>query len=477
MESKVSSTKNKVDLKTRIQKFGGILSSMIMPNIGAFIAWGLITALFIPTGWAPNEVIAQLVDPTIKYLLPLLIAYTAGANVYDRRGGVIGAIATMGIIIGSDMPMLMGAMIVGPLSAILMKKIDKLYEGKVKPGLEMLVDNFSIGIVGGILMVLGLIVIEPVFDVILSTLSAGVNWFVDNNLIPLASIFVAPAQVLFLNNAINHGIMAPLGIEQVSQMGKSILFLVEGNSGPLVGVMLAFCFFGRGIAKRTAPASTIIVMFGGIAEVYFPYVLMKPILVLAPIFGSMTSLTIFQLFGGGTVAMPSPGSIIAFLLMTPKGSFFANILGYFAGMAVSFVIASILLKRDKTMVDDVEEVSTGATISNDSEAISTTSIVEGGIDPSRIRKIVVACDAGMGSSAMGASMLRTKVNKAMLDMEVINKSINNIPADADLVVTHQDLLERAKDNNKDKPNIQYLTLTAFMDGAEYDRIIKKLKGE
>lgn len=484
MESKISQKNNRIDFRTRVQKFGGTLSSMIMPNIGAFIAWGLITALFIPTGWIPNETIAQLVDPTITYLLPLLIAYTAGANVYDRRGGVIGAVATIGIIIGANMPMLIGAMIVGPLSAWLLKKFDKLYEGKVKPGLEMLVDNFSIGIIGGILMVLGLLVIEPVFNVIFSALSAGVNWFVDMNLIPLTSIFVAPAQVLFLNNAINHGIMAPLGIEQVLESGRSILFLVEGNSGPLVGVMLAFCFFGKGIAKRTAPASTIIVMFGGIAEVYFPYVLMKPILVLAPIFGSMTSLTIFQLLGGGTVAVPSPGSIIAFLLMTPRGSFFANILGYFAGMAVSFAIASFLLKRDKTMVDETEElaapgvgvVNSNSTLDKVTQTIQSTMSV-GTIDPSVIHKIVVACDAGMGSSAMGASMLRTKVNKAMLNMEVINKSINNIPDDADLVITHQDLLDRVKDNNKDKPNIQYLTLTAFMDGDEYDRIIEKLKGE
>ncbi|MEO1771637.1 PTS mannitol transporter subunit IICB [Candidatus Enterococcus ferrettii] len=485
MESKVSVPSKSVDWKTKVQKFGGMLSSMIMPNIGAFIAWGLITALFIPTGWFPNETLGQLVDPSIKYLLPLLIAYTAGANVYDRRGGVIGAVATMGIIIGSDMPMLMGAMVMGPVAAIIIRRVDKLYEGKVKPGLEMLVDNFSIGIVGGILMILGLIAIEPIFNVILSGLSTGVNWFVDKNLIPLTSIFVAPAQVLFLNNAINHGIMSPLGIEQVVETGKSILFLVEGNSGPLVGVMLAFCFFGKGVAKKTAPASTIIVMFGGIAEVYFPYILMKPILVLAPIFGSMTSLTIFQFFGGGTVAVPSPGSIIAFLLMTPRGSFIVNIVGYFAGMGVSCLIASFLLKRDKTMVDDTEElietevgpINDGAALEHAVAGAQTGQAITGEIDPSRIHKIVVACDAGMGSSAMGASMLKTKVNKAMLNMEVINKSINNIPDDADLVITHQDLLDRAIENNKDKPNIQYLTLSAFMDGAEYDAIVKKLKDE
>lgn len=487
MENKVSlNNKEKVDWKTKVQKFGGVLSSMVMPNIGAFIAWGLITALFIPTGWFPNETLATLVDPSLKYMMPLLIAYTAGSNIYDRRGGVIGVIATMGIIVGSDLTMLLGAMVIGPLAALLLKKIDKLYEGKVKPGLEMLVDNFSIGIVGGILMILGLIAIEPIFDAILTVLSTGVNWFLQHNLIPLTSIFVAPAQVLFLNNAINHGIMVPLGVEQVTEFGKSILFLVEGNSGPLVGVMLAFCLFGKGIAKKTAPAATVIVMFGGIAEVYFPYVLMKPILVLAPIFGSMTSLTIFQLLGGGTVAVPSPGSFIAFLLMTPKGSFFANILGYFAGMAVSCAIASVILKRDKSMVDELEEaiqvdvgpVNDGAALKHVAAVTSETVLSNEGtavIDNSKIHKVVVACDAGMGSSAMGASMLRTKVNKAMLDLEVINKSINNIPDDADLVITHEDLLERAKEKNSDKKDLQYMTLTGFMDGAEYDRIVEELK--
>ena len=75
---------------------------MVMPNIGAFIAWGFITALFIPEGWWPNGQLAQLVGPMLTYLLPLLIAYTAGRNVAGERGGVIGAIAAVGVIVGSQ---------------------------------------------------------------------------------------------------------------------------------------------------------------------------------------------------------------------------------------------------------------------------------------------------------------------------------------------------------------------------------------
>ena len=97
-------------MKRRIQQFGRSLSAMVMPNIGAFIAWGFITALFIPAGWWPDENLAKIGEPMMTYLLPLLIAFTAGYNVYEHRGGVIGVIATTGVIAGSSIPMFIGAM-------------------------------------------------------------------------------------------------------------------------------------------------------------------------------------------------------------------------------------------------------------------------------------------------------------------------------------------------------------------------------
>ncbi|EFH8440926.1 PTS mannitol transporter subunit IICB [Escherichia coli] len=476
----MSSSPNTLQLK--IQKLGAFLSGMVMPNIGVFIAWGIITALFIPTGWYPNEYLAKLVGPTITYLLPVLIGYTGGHAIHGRRGGVIGALATMGVVIGASVTMLIGGMVMGPLAAWIMKKFDGWLVGRVKPGFEMLVDNFSIGIIGGILMVIGYAAVEPIFSLILGFLSAGVNWALNHSLIPLASIFVAPAQVLFLNNAINHGIMAPLGIQQVVEHGRSILFLVEGNSGPLVGVMVAYCLFGKGLARKTAPAATIIVMFGGIAEVYFPYVLMKPKLVLAPILGSMTSLFIFQTFDGGTVAVPSPGSVIAFAMMTPKGYFTVNLAGYFAGLIVSAVVAGILLKLDKSPVDDGEEYQEDTAaphISPEPVAVttgveSTANSGEEHLTDRKINKIIVACDAGMGSSAMGASVLRTRAKKAMLNVTVANASVSSIPEDTDLVVTHADLLNRARQNSKN-PNTQFISIRNFIEAKQYDRVLEHVQ--
>ncbi|MFK3711599.1 PTS mannitol transporter subunit IICB [Leclercia adecarboxylata] len=476
----MSSAPNTLQLK--IQKLGAFLSGMVMPNIGVFIAWGIITALFIPTGWYPNEYLAKLVGPTITYLLPVLIGYTGGHAVHGRRGGVIGALATMGVVIGSSVTMLIGGMVMGPLAAWIMKKFDGWLVGRVKPGFEMLVDNFSIGIIGGILMIIGYAAVEPIFSMILGFLSAGVNWALSHSLLPLASIFVAPAQVLFLNNAINHGIMAPLGIQQVVEHGRSILFLVEGNSGPLVGVMVAYCLFGKGLARKTAPAATIIVMFGGIAEVYFPYVLMKPKLVLAPILGSMVSLFIFQTFDGGTVAVPSPGSVIAFAMMTPKGYFTVNLAGYFAGLIVSAIVAGILLKLDKSPVDDGEEYQEESNAPHLASApVSVAAASENGVTAGgehlterKINKIIVACDAGMGSSAMGASVLRTRAKKAMLNVTVANASVSSIPEDTDLVVTHADLLNRARQNNKN-PETQFISIKNFIEAKQYDRVLEHVQ--
>jgi PTS system mannitol-specific IIC component len=472
-------SKEQSSLQVKIQRMGNFLSGMVMPNIGVFIAWGLITALFIPTGWFPNEYLAKLVGPTITYLLPVLIGYTGGYNIYGRRGGVIGAAATMGLVIGADITMLVGGMVMGPLAAWLMKKVDKIFEGRVKPGFEMLIDNFSIGIVGALLMVAGYAVVEPIFSVILAGLSSGVNWAVNNGYIPLAAIFVQPACVLFLNNAINHGIMAPLGIQQVLEHGKSILFLVEGNCGPLMGVLIAYCFFGRGLAKKSAPAASLILFIGGIGEIYFPYVLMKPKLIIAPIMGSMVSLFLFQTLGGGLVGIPSPGSFITFLLMTPKGAFTANLISFVVGFLVSLTIASIILKLDSAK-EAALEVQTD--LENEKGTVAAPAAAHSSVDAQnsivpgkKIQKIIVACDAGMGSSAMGASVLRNRLKKAQVEgVEVKNASISSLPDDVDLIVTHFDLMQRAK-SNVSRSDITFMGIRNFVEATQYDDIISQVK--
>ncbi|NIJ05156.1 PTS mannitol transporter subunit IICBA [Frigoribacterium faeni] len=454
----------------RVQRFGNFLSGMVMPNLGVFVAWGLLTALFIPTGYFPNADLANLVSPIITYALPLLIGYTGGHIVHGARGGAIGALATMGVIVGSDVTMLAGAMVMGPFAAFLLKHVDRFFASRVKAGFEMLVSNFSMGILGLLIVIAGYLAIGPAFAVVLAVLSAGVNWILANDLLPLLAVPVAPGQVLFLNNAINHGIMAPLGIQQVAEQGRSILFLVDANPGPSVGTLLAITVFGRGLAKRTAPMAALIAGVGGIGEVYFPFVLMNPKLVLATMGGIATSLSMFVLFDGGTVATPSPGSIFAMLALTPKGALAGNLIGFFAGMAVAFVLAALLLKTGKRRGDD-DEIAEGDAVER--ERINA-GLAAAGTAGQPIRSVVVACDAGMGSSAMGASILATKVRKAMLDVTVTNSKIEEIPKGVDLIVTHTNLMDRTK-RQHDDGSVRFMAITNFVEASQFDAIVDVLR--
>ncbi len=329
--------------RARVQKFGGYLAGMIMPNIGAFIAWGLITALFIETGWLPNATLAELVGPMITFLLPLLIGYTGGRMVHGQRGAVVGAIATMGVIVGSEVPMFLGAMIVGPLAGWIIKLIDEAIQEKVPTGFEMLIDNFSAGIVGGVFAVLGRLAIGPVVQRLIDWLGSGVDVLVENNLLPLASVFVEPAKILFLNNAINQGVLTPLGAVEATDAGKSILFMVETNPGPGLGILLAYLFFGPKVMRPTVPGALIIHFLGGIHEIYFPYVLMKPVLLLAAIAGGASGLLTATALNAGLVSVPSPGSIFAYLAVTPKGGYLPVLAAIVVATGVSFVVASALM--------------------------------------------------------------------------------------------------------------------------------------
>lgn len=316
-----------------------------MPNIGAFIAWGFITALFIPTGWWPNASLGQLVEPMLRYLLPLLIAMTAGRHVAGDRGGVIAAVAVMGVILGSDIPMFIGAMAIGPFAGWVIRSFDRWAEGRIPAGFEMLVNNFSVGILGIVCALIGFYAVGPVVSALTVFLSAGVSLMIEHGLLPLVAVFIEPAKVLFLNNTINHGIFSPIGIEQARQTGQSIMFLLETNPGPGLGVLLAYWAFARGAARSSAPGAIVIQFFGGIHEIYFPYVLMRPAIIVAPIVGSAAAILFYSLTGTGLTAVASPGSIIAVAAMAPKGETLLVLAGVVVAAAVSFFVAAPIVKR------------------------------------------------------------------------------------------------------------------------------------
>ncbi len=481
--------------RVRVQKLGTALSNMVMPNIGAFIAWGLITALFIKEGWLqaiftglqdPNGWVAKIggwgaydgagiVGPMITYLLPILIGYTGGRMIHGNRGAVVGAIATIGVVTGADVPMFMGAMIMGPLGGWLMKKADALWEGKVRPGFEMLIDNFSAGILGMFLAIFGFFGIGPIVSSFTRIAGNAVDFLVENNLLPLTSILIEPAKVLFLNNAINHGVLTPLGTTQALETGKSVLFLLEANPGPGLGLLMAYTFFGRGVARASAPGAAIIQFFGGIHEIYFPYVLMKPKLIVATILGGMTGVFINVLFGSGLRAPAAPGSIIAVYAQTASGSYLGVTLSVLGAAGVSFAVAALLLKTDRSTDEpDLAAATAGMeAMKGKKSSVASVLVSDGATLTKPVNTIVFACDAGMGSSAMGASVLRRKVHKAGFgEIKVTNAAISNLTDTYDLVVSHRDLTDRARQRT---PSAVHVSVEDFMSSPRYDEIVEQLE--
>lgn len=450
----------------KVQKFGRFLSGMVMPNIGALLTWGIITTLFISTGWMPNETLNALVKPTAHYLIPLLIGFTGGKMVAGVRGGVLGAIGTMGIIEGApDIHQFMGSMLMGPLGGYIIKKFDKSVEGKIPAGFEMLVNNFSVGILGVFFMVFGFLGIGPVVAGVVAVAKSAVQAVVDAGLLPLVSLIIEPAKILFLNNAINHGILDTIGIAQVSEAGKSIMFLLETNPGPGLGVLLAYWFFGRGEAKESSSGAMIIHFLGGIHEIYFPYILMKPVLLLAVMAGGVSGVFTFTLLNAGLAAPASPGSIFAIMAMAPKGGLIPVLAGVIVATAVSFVVASFFMKRsaDDSGADEIK-LEDAKNKMSDLKNKSPKKL--------NVSKIIFACDAGMGSSAMGATTLKNKLKRAGFDIDVVHCPVDEVPEDSEIIITHESLTDRARAK---APKAEHISITNFINDPAYDALVNRFK--
>ena len=461
-------------MKNAVQRFGKFLSSMVMPNIGAFIAWGFITALFIEKGWLPNAQLATLNGPMLNYLLPVLIAFQGGKLIGGDRGGVMGAIATIGVIVGApDYPMLMGAMVMGPLAGFVIKKFDQAMDGRMPAGFEMLINNFSIGIFGMLLAIVGYYAIGPFMSAVLVVLKGGVQVLVNHNLLPLAAIFIEPAKVLFLNNAINHGIFTPIGIEQAAEAGKSIMYMLEANPGPGLGLLLAYWAFSKDKAtKDSAPGAIIIHFLGGIHEIYFPYILMNPLVIVGPIAGNICAILFYSITKAGLVGPSAPGSIIAFMSMSPKTSIAITALGVLIAAAVSFLVSSPIVKMaGSKSLEDAQKKTSDMKAESKGQAAAVLS--EADVKTDNIKKIVFACDAGMGSSAMGATKFRNRIKPLNLGITVTNTSVDNVPADADVVVCQYILQDRAV---KSAPQARLVAIGNFLQDPNLDTFYAELEG-
>lgn len=458
--------------RARVQAFGGFLTAMVIPNMGAFIAWGFITALFIDTGWMPNENFANIVGPMSKFLLPLMLAYSGGKLVAGERGGIAGAVGTIGLIIGADIPMFMGAMVMGPLSAWVVKKFDGFIEEKVPSGFEMVINNFSLGIIGCILCLISYAFIGPLILAANNGVTAIIEQIVSWGVTPLLAVINEPAKVLFLNNVIDQGVYYPLGMQDTLINGKSIFFTVASNPGSGLGLLLAYSVFGKGQAKKTAPGAIIIHFLGGIHEIYFPYVLMKPITILGMIAGSICGIVTFSLFGVGLVAGPSPGSILSYLALTPKGNFIGIIAGVVVATGVSFLVNSFLLKISKEKEEDLEgyQAKSKAMKQEGKDILSETIETISGVAKD-VAFVVFACDAGLGSSAMGASTFRKRLEKEGIKITVKHFAIEKVPADADIIVTHKNLLGRAEIAN---PGKRIVTIENFLRDESLEALYEEL---
>lgn len=443
---------------------------MVMPNIGALIAFGFLAALFIDTGWIPNKGFNSMVSPMLTYLIPILIASTGGRMIGGDRGRVAGAIAVIGAIMSNtEITMLMAAMVMGPLAGFCVKKFDEAMDGHMPAGFEMLINNFSVGIIGMVLAMLGYVAIGPFMSAILMILSAGVNFLVEHSVLPLVSVFVEPAKVLFLNNALNHGIFTPIATEQAAEAGKSIMYMLETNPGPGLGVLLAYMFFCKDkVTKDSAPGAVIIHLLGGIHEIYFPYILMNPVVIVAPILGNMAAILWYTITDCGLVGPASPGSIIAYLMVSPGSDLVKVLIGVVIAAGISFVVASPIVKMagGRSLEEAQNEMASMK------QAAKGETTVPGTIERSEeVKKIIFACDAGMGSSAMGATKFRNRIKNDRPDITVSNTSVDTIPADCDIAVVQTTLAARAK---KAAPQAQLITIGNFLADPALDALYVQL---
>lgn len=475
-------------MRNAIHKFGKFYSNIMINMIGIFIFVGILSVIFGDYGWAPNENIYAISQFVYSYVIPALIAYAAGnhmGQIYEKRpdvpktginhaGGAIAVMAAAGIMIADKNCAILGAMILGPVCGLLWKHVLEPLTRKAVQGMEMLTRNLVAAIVGAAFSITAYYVLTPVLSAVTHVIMMGVDWLIAHKLICLTSVLIEPAKVFFLNNSIHHGILLPLAMQQAEQSGSSMLFLLETNPGPGLGVLLALWLSNRKKRKEYA-AYMFVECIGGIHEIYFPEVLANLWLLLALIPGGMAGILCMSVFHVASAGLVSPGSILTLLFMSGHhvlGTLFAVAIS----TAVSCAIAFFILKRQGKWYTEAaisaQEEKEETVQEKKEEAVQEKRQV---LEKELMQEIKIGfiCDAGVGSSAMGAALFRRKLKEeGMNGITAEAYAVDQIPEDLTIGVCQRAFLEILQ---KESNLSNIVTMESLLNQTEHLALIEKLR--
>lgn len=513
-------------MRKSLQKFTKIYSRSIRKNIGIFIFTGLLGGLFAPQGWLPDENMYAISLLISGIVLPAFLAYSVAELLSDNDGGVIAVLASAGIIVADVNVGIPGALLMGIFCGILWKYLLMPLNTKVKAGFEFLCKNLAVAFSGLVLSLAAYFAAAPILAGIIHLLERGLDFLIQEKLMFLLSVVIEPAKILFLNNSINYGLLIPLGMQQAEQSGSSILFLLESNPGPGFGVLLAMLLTCTK-KRREYGLGAVIQIIGGIHEIYFPLVLSNIRLVFPLIAGGITGTVCFNLLGAGLSAPAAPGSLLTILLVSKRGQQAGVLLGIFLSAIVSMMISLLILwmpKQGKETADDgisekealltalLEEKKEMQEDENSKQEVLLTALpgqkkkmsgneildttvldAKTELEVSRkmqmtekeqeqskditnrqIHRIGFICDGGMGSSAMGASLLRRRLKeKGILDIEVTAHAGDMIPEGLDILVCQKSYLEVLR--KEIGMNRAVYAVETLLDISGFDALIELLQ--
>lgn len=455
-------------MSAKIRRAGRFYSSVIMENIGVFMFIGLLSVIFNRNGWLPDEELYEISQFAYTTILPVCIAYSGGGRISGKPGGILAVLAVSGILCADTSLGLLSGMAAGPAAGFIWKYTWGFLEKKVPSSMQMLMRNLTAGVIGGGLAALGFYFLTPIFWAIERGIALFIHELLNRNLTGLLSLIIEPAKVFFLNNILNHGILVPLAMSELKTAESSVLFLLEANPGPGLGMLTALYFYEK---KEKYLSALVAHGAGGIHEVYFPFVLSDLWLLLPLVVSGVTGAVWFDIFNAGLNAPVSPGSIVTILIMAGKKNVIFVFLGILLSAAVSFGGSILVLvwqkgRNAEKKVPDMEI--SGERMGNNFQNLEEKTEEEQVKMP--INKIGFVCDAGVGSSAMGAAIFRRKLHQNNIEgIEVQPYAADSISGKLDLIVCQKDFFQLLPQEQKEQ---EIFTVDNFVSAQAYDELVR-----